>query len=147
VNWDAVGALAELAGALGVIVTLGYLAVQIRQNSKLLSASVADSSRDAYNELGRILGASADAARVYTTGMEDPARLSPEEATQLHSLCHLAVNAVHQRFRSGSDVADDLRFVMAQAGYRHYWEHRSEAYPEDFRELVSRFIERGSISA
>lgn len=142
-NWDAVGALAELAGAFGVIVTLGYLAVQIRQNSKLLSASAADSSRDAYNELGRILGTSADAARVYTAGVEAPASLSPGETTQFHSLCHLAVNAVHQRFRSGYDVADDCHLLMKQAGYRHYWEHRSEAYPEDFRELVSQFIERG----
>jgi hypothetical protein len=147
VNWDAVGALAELAGALGVILTLGYLAVQIRQNSKLLAASAADSSRDAYNELGRILGTSTDAARVYTIGMEDPASLSPEETTQFHSLCHLSVNAVHQRFRTGSDVVDDSKFVMAQAGYRHYWAHRSEAYPEDFRELVSQFIERCSPAA
>ena len=29
-NWDAVGALAELLGAIGVIVTLLYLAVQVR---------------------------------------------------------------------------------------------------------------------
>jgi hypothetical protein len=35
VNWDAVGAVAELVGALGVIASLAYLAVQIRQNSRL----------------------------------------------------------------------------------------------------------------
>ena len=33
-NWDALGALAELLGALGVIGSLIYLAVQIRNNSK-----------------------------------------------------------------------------------------------------------------
>ncbi|MGE0621088.1 MAG: hypothetical protein AB7I04_23925 [Pseudomonadales bacterium] len=31
--WEAVGAVGEVLGALGVIVTLGYLAVQIRQNT------------------------------------------------------------------------------------------------------------------
>jgi len=31
--WEIVGAVGELLGALGVIVTLGYLAVQIRQNT------------------------------------------------------------------------------------------------------------------
>ena len=35
-NWEALGAIAELLGAIGVIATLGYLATQIRQNSKLL---------------------------------------------------------------------------------------------------------------
>ncbi len=29
-NWEAIGAVGEVLGAIGVIVTLGYLAVQIR---------------------------------------------------------------------------------------------------------------------
>lgn len=32
-NWEAIGAVGEVLGALGVVVTLGYLAVQIRQNT------------------------------------------------------------------------------------------------------------------
>jgi hypothetical protein len=35
-NWDAIGAVAELLGAAGVIVSLGYLAIQIRQNTAAL---------------------------------------------------------------------------------------------------------------
>jgi hypothetical protein len=34
VDWDAIGAVAELLGALGVIASLIYLAVQIRQNTE-----------------------------------------------------------------------------------------------------------------
>lgn len=33
-NWDALGTIGEIAGAIGVIVTLIYLATQIRQNTK-----------------------------------------------------------------------------------------------------------------
>ena len=33
-NWDAVGAIGELFGALAVVLTLGYLAAQVRQNSQ-----------------------------------------------------------------------------------------------------------------
>lgn len=33
-NWEALGALGEIAGAMAVIVTLVYLSVQIRQNTK-----------------------------------------------------------------------------------------------------------------
>jgi hypothetical protein len=32
-NWEAIGALAELVGAIGVIASLAYLASQIRQNT------------------------------------------------------------------------------------------------------------------
>ena len=38
-NWDAIGAGAELLGALGVILTLIYLARQIRHNSQQLKGS------------------------------------------------------------------------------------------------------------
>lgn len=38
-NWDAVGAIGEVLGAIGVIFTLGYLAVQTRQNTKAINAS------------------------------------------------------------------------------------------------------------
>ena len=33
-NWEAIGAIGEVLGAIGVIVTLAYLAVQIRQNTR-----------------------------------------------------------------------------------------------------------------
>ena len=33
-NWEALGAIGETVGAIGVILTLGYLALQIRQNSR-----------------------------------------------------------------------------------------------------------------
>ena len=36
-NWDAIGAMAELAGALGVIASLIYVATQIRQSTRASS--------------------------------------------------------------------------------------------------------------
>lgn len=33
-NWDAIGAVGELAGALTVVLSLGYLAAQVKQNTK-----------------------------------------------------------------------------------------------------------------
>jgi hypothetical protein len=44
VNWDALGAIGELVGAAAVVLTLGYLAVQIRQGSK-------SSRQQSYNDL------------------------------------------------------------------------------------------------
>ena len=35
-NWDAIGSIAEVIGALAVLITLAYLAVQVRQNSTQL---------------------------------------------------------------------------------------------------------------
>ncbi len=35
-NWEAFGAIAEMIGGVAVLVTLVYLALQVRQNSVLL---------------------------------------------------------------------------------------------------------------
>ena len=37
-NWEALGAIAEFVGAIAVVVTLIYLAVQIRQNHRLIES-------------------------------------------------------------------------------------------------------------
>jgi hypothetical protein len=42
-NWDAIGAIAELLGAIGVIASLIYLATQIRQSAKTTRSSVRQS--------------------------------------------------------------------------------------------------------
>lgn len=39
-TWEAIGALGEWAGALTVVATLAYLAIQIRQNSAGIRATV-----------------------------------------------------------------------------------------------------------
>jgi hypothetical protein len=46
-NWDAIGAIGDLVSGLGVIVTLGYLAAQIRQNTR----SVQGSATQAYTQI------------------------------------------------------------------------------------------------
>lgn len=35
-NWEAIGAIAEIVGALAVVVTLAYLAIQVRQNTRMM---------------------------------------------------------------------------------------------------------------
>ena len=50
-NWEAIGAIGEVAGAVGVIVTLLYLSIQIRQNSKMMKANSKQSISDASQQL------------------------------------------------------------------------------------------------
>jgi hypothetical protein len=42
-NWDAVGALAELVGAVGVVASLVFVGLQVRQNTRSMRASTYDS--------------------------------------------------------------------------------------------------------
>lgn len=55
-NWEAIGAVGEAIGALAVVLTLGYLAVQVRDTRKLLRASAhqARTDRNIQIMLGRL---------------------------------------------------------------------------------------------
>ena len=45
-NWDAIGAIAELLGAIGVIASLIYLATQVRQNREQVSHMLSNALRE-----------------------------------------------------------------------------------------------------
>ena len=51
-NWEAIGAVGELVGAAGIIVTLLYLSFQVRQNSKLSMAATRTALADGAQRLG-----------------------------------------------------------------------------------------------
>jgi hypothetical protein len=51
VNWDAIGAIAELVGAAGVVASLVYLTSQIRSNSRSVEAATSHSIARARNEI------------------------------------------------------------------------------------------------
>jgi len=50
-NWDAVGAIGEILGAIGVIATLLYLAKQIGQNSLMMRATIKQESTGAVQQV------------------------------------------------------------------------------------------------
>jgi hypothetical protein len=50
-NWDAIGAVAEGLGAVGVIVSLAYLASQIRQNTRSMRASTYQALSDGIQQM------------------------------------------------------------------------------------------------
>jgi len=52
VNWEAVGAIGEVISALGVIFTLAYLAIQIRQNSASLRSATRQAISTNQSEIG-----------------------------------------------------------------------------------------------
>jgi hypothetical protein len=70
-NWEALGAIAELRGAIGVIATLFYLASQIRQNTKSIRASTFQETMRDISSLADLTTQHPEVARAYLTGMND----------------------------------------------------------------------------
>ena len=71
VNWEAVGAIANLVAAFGVIATLIYLAIQIRQNSNQLRGSATIAVYDYQRALIDTLTEDQELYKIALRGNED----------------------------------------------------------------------------
>ena len=54
-NWDALGAVGEIAGAIAVVITLFYLAVQTKRNTAAVTTESARAAETAMSEFNRDL--------------------------------------------------------------------------------------------
>ena len=78
-NWEAVGAIGEIIGAIGVIATLGYLAIQVRHNSEsMLSASELGLSERSADWMSHMT-TSAELTALYDRAADEPDSLTAME--------------------------------------------------------------------
>ena len=87
-KWEAIGAVGETVGALAVLATLVYLAMQIRQNTKAVQAAAVDSANSQVSKIREVIFADADVANMYRRGNEDPASLSQDDTIRYRLLIH-----------------------------------------------------------
>ena len=53
-NWEAIGAIGEIVGAISVLVTLIFLILQIQQNTMLFNSKVPENQLLHYNKFQRL---------------------------------------------------------------------------------------------
>lgn len=73
IDWEAVSAVAGALGTLGVLVTLLYLAKQIKDNSKLLATSIYESAMSGFNDLQHLIAANSSGEGVAEHGFRSQA--------------------------------------------------------------------------
>ena len=145
-NWEAIGAVGETVGALAVLVTLVYLAVQIRQNTKAVQAAAVDSTTSHVSKIREVIFANADVANMYRRGNEDPASLSEDDTIRYRLLIHNIMlslsNSITQASVSGileSKAQVELPIlgrVIGTAGGRWFWEAYRHEFEESFRGMI-----------
>ena len=89
-SWEAIGAIGSLLGAISVLLTLLYLAKQIKENSKLLTTSVYQTAVDGYNEMASMFLENPELARNLL--MDKPAQLSEVDAYRLNLILRVYLN-------------------------------------------------------
>ncbi len=85
-NWEAIGAVGEILSAMGVVVTLGYLAVQIRQSNAIASWETHRSAVAGFSDAFQNIANDADNARVYRCGLFDLQSLAPDDRLRFSNI-------------------------------------------------------------
>jgi len=105
------GNFGEFAGAIGVIVTLIYLSIQVRQNTATMQRAdeahrkeidIATNSR--FNEQRHALYSDSDLARIFRTGLLDPSQLDEFEWMRFYLYVQQTLIALGEQYR----VSDSL---------------------------------------
>lgn len=137
-NWDALGAIAELAGALAVFLTLIYLAVQLRQNSKLVKSSIAASTRESTNQLTGLLARDREALRVFYAGIENRRALGEADRQHFDAMMSLYWEALlqsyQQDFEEGLQRAD---WMLEKPGVMDFWQEFGHMYSSGFQDYIN----------
>jgi hypothetical protein len=98
-NWEALAAIAQIVGSLAVVVTLGYLALQVRQNTKALTTSMYESAMDGFNERLTFSYGDKETAWVVVRGWTEPDALTDKEAILWNGHIRAYTNHLYKLFR------------------------------------------------
>jgi hypothetical protein len=81
-NWEAIGAVAELIGGIAVLVTLIYLSIQVRQNSRMQRKQNITEQTNRCIAAGQLLATDAEFADIHLRAMNNK-ELSATEYARL----------------------------------------------------------------
>ena len=142
-NWDAIGAVGEVVGALGVIFSVLYLAVQIRSNTKATRKQNAHDHNVAAREVWSQLASNNEIASIWRRGLEEPDALNPDEKLRFTTLMHSGATLAEEDFyaRREKDLPPWVNNVLSVGfydlartpGFALYFEHRKQWFSEEFR--------------
>lgn len=141
--------IGEFVGAIGVIVSLVYLAVQIRQNTRTMRAATYESLAQATASSNSLLIADPEIARIVEAGCGmDP--LPREDRPRFTAYLRMTFRRydsifLHHRHATLPPEAwephwNSFRRILRSPNVRDFWEYSQNDYTADFRDLVSHEI-------
>jgi hypothetical protein len=149
-NWDAVGALGEVLGSVLVMISLIYLAVQVRQSNRDAEASAEVSWMDGWNRALEGWVGDDRTIDVIRSGFRDFDGLDKRQQAIFHMRIGVLVNhwVLARKLRDKnlipdslySDATDFLVSVLSTPGGLQYWRRDAEATPhgKDLLDLAQR---------
>ncbi len=153
------GAIGELVGALGVVASLAYLAVQIRQNThhidfntRAIRANTFQNFSDTFGGFEDLLLENRELGHIWVSGLNGDGILDPGERILFNNLAHKFFRMYEVLFLQyqaglveGTLFESAHRFpdeLLTRPGLRNYWAQRQSRYSAAFIDYIAGQLER-----
>lgn len=144
-NWDAIGAIGEIIGAFAVVISLVYLAQQIRsQNAQAKLSSLREMSRELRSTTSMF--STKDISDILVRANADYDSLNDAETVQLLVLVTNIFRAWENAFLENRDgglegnawdaLSRDYRQTLGIPVFQKIWAIRKQNYDENFQRYV-----------
>ena len=151
-NWDAIGAIAELIGGAAVLATLVYLSMQVRQSNRQEASQSVQIALETFIGSYAALTEDENKARTYIAGVQDYENLEPVQQAMFHSQMQGLANGYYtvwtlhengmlsdyELFRRTRDTF--LTILRTPAG-RQWWKQWKHLPPQPYITELQRHIE------
>jgi hypothetical protein len=149
-NWDAIGAVGEVIGAAAVVVTLLFVARDIRQNSKSLSISALRDTTAQWNQWSEMIATSNDLADIVAKGNKTYSDLSESEKLRYGAYVQSFFDNV-ESYRSlvvDHNTDKDLDVLVSITarrviipGFGAWWRENAADYDADFVAWIDSLVD------
>jgi predicted small secreted protein len=153
-NWNAVEAISSAIGAAGVIVTIVYLAYQIRHNTQSIEGQTEQALMTLEKEVYSMI---AEHASVYRRGTSDMSDLDADEALQFEYIVAAEMSLVysafvqHRRKLISDEVwiayVNGVQVQLEQRGYHQAWARLRNDYPRSFVAVIGEIKDPAEVTA
>ncbi len=146
-NWDAMAAIAELLASIGVIVSLIYLATQIRHQTSENFLSAGNELASQINQSFSVLTDNSEFAAVYIKGIKNYDSLDSVEKLRVSVFFGRVMRifeSMYSRHRHNKidpeiwpGIEETLRDLIQYPGFQHWWTMSRHWYSKECQALVS----------
>ena len=149
----ALAAWGEFLGGIAVVVSLVYLASQIRQNSRQLQVSTTAALGDQEIEFSKLMIEDPEISRIFEVGAADRDSLSEAERRKFDAFLRMIVATFQRNFFVEQDGAlkaslweAEIRGntrILRQPGSRRWWDEWRFNFGDEFVDWVDGLIREG----
>ncbi len=154
-NWEAIGAIGEIVGAIAVIATLIYIATQVKDSARAARSAAVTDAATAMQAFYQELGSNRQISELWLEAMTSPEAMSREDEFQFVMMTHSAFLGFQTAFFLAQEGTLDIGFresigtaitaVKDLPGMERVWRQRKAFFQEEFVEWVEELMARESI--